>query len=237
MKYSRNQIKTQRHILTCSIVAFEAFSNLLLLWTFTTLSWVQPFVSILYAEAHGHLPALPLQGDLMWSSGTSSLEQALPASGASLTGLLFFMFYSSSSFAALPPSPEEPPPCVAHHAFHMRPWAVLWCSFLLLHIPFLAALRTMIPKSQMLLFTSLLIKILLNLQDPSQTLSPWWSSDSISSGSKPRLSSPPCVIALRAGSHSFICAYPGSPAQHFCHQHLLNRLVKLNWILLLFQFY
>ena len=176
MKYSRNQIKTQRHILTCSIVAFEAFSNLLLLWTFTTLSWVQPFVSILYAEAHGHLPALPLQGDLMWSSGTSSLEQALPVSGASLTGLLFFMFYSSSSFAALPPSPEEPPPCVAHHAFHMRPWAVLWCSFLLLHIPFLAALRTMIPKSQMLLFTSLLIKILLNLQDPSQTLSPWWSS-------------------------------------------------------------
>lgn len=148
------------------------------------------------------------------------------------------MFYSSSSFAAPPRSPEEPPPCMAHHAFHRRPWAVPWCSFRLLHIPFLATLRTMIPKSQMLLFTSLLIKILLNLQDPSQTLSPWWSSFWFHFyWIKAHLSPPPSVSALRTGSPSFICAYPGSPAQHFCHPHLLNRLVKLNWILLLFQFY
>ena len=37
MKYSRGQIKTQRNTLKSSITAFEARSNLLLLWAFTTL--------------------------------------------------------------------------------------------------------------------------------------------------------------------------------------------------------
>lgn len=165
----------QRHILICSIITLEAFSNLLLLWTFTTLSWVQPFVSILYPEAHGHLAALLLQGDLVWSSGTSSLEQARTVFRGfshwfALLRALSFLFFRCPT-----PIPRGTlslcgAPRISHAPVSR---AVISC---LLHIPFLATLQTMIPKSQMLLFISLPIKILLNLQDPSQMLSPWWSS-------------------------------------------------------------
>lgn len=53
----------------------------------------------------------------------------------------------------------------------------------------------------MLLFISLPIKILLNLQDLSRCLLDEALSDSISTGSKLHLSPPPSVHALGTGSH------------------------------------
>lgn len=129
-----------------------------------------PLYPILYPEAHGHPSALLLQGDLVWSSGTSSLERARSVFRE------FLSLVCSSSRSILPllslsaPIPGTLSLCGAPRISH-APVSRAVISFCLLHILPSNSLNYD-SKSQMLLFISLPIKILLNLQDPPQSLSP-----------------------------------------------------------------
>lgn len=122
MKYLRNQIKMQdissyAHHRLGSIQQFAASLNF-----YNTLLG-PAFVSILYPEAHGHPSALLLQGDLVWSSGTSSLERARSVFREFLSLVCSSSLYPSSSFAVPLPSPEEPSPvwCTTHFTCACEP--------------------------------------------------------------------------------------------------------------------